>query len=129
MKRVEPQDDWPPAWMAMYHADVQEIWAPEGRRGPVLGYRNRLKTITALVQKHLQTGSRVLDVAAAQGNVTFALAESGYAVTWNDIKSDIDGYVRLKEDGGQVDYRSGNAFDLNLPGKPGEVQRSNDWLF
>ena len=40
----------------------------------------------------------MLDLAAGQGNFSLALAERGYRVTWNDLRGDLEGYVRLKLD-------------------------------
>lgn len=62
----------------------------------------------------LQPGDRVLDLAAAQGNYTLWLAERGYDVTWNDLRADLEGYVRLKHERGTVRYAPGNVFDLRF---------------
>jgi 2-polyprenyl-3-methyl-5-hydroxy-6-metoxy-1,4-benzoquinol methylase len=62
----------------------------------------------------LRTGD-ILDVAAAQGNYTVALAELGYDVTWNDIREDLAGYVRLKLEHGRIDFAPGNVFELSFP--------------
>ncbi|MCX5949966.1 MAG: methyltransferase domain-containing protein [Cyanobacteria bacterium] len=57
----------------------------------------------------------MLDIAAAQGNFTLSLAEIGYQVTWNDLRDDLAGYVKLKHTFGDVAYAPGNAFDLDFP--------------
>ncbi|OWY61277.1 hypothetical protein B7486_64630, partial [cyanobacterium TDX16] len=41
------------------------------------------------------------------------LAELGYDVTWNDLRGELAGYVRLKHEEGEVRYRPGNAFELD----------------
>jgi 2-polyprenyl-6-hydroxyphenyl methylase/3-demethylubiquinone-9 3-methyltransferase len=63
----------------------------------------------------LKPGDRVLDMAAAQGNFSLALAEMGFAVTWNDIREDLVEYVRLKYEFGTIDYAPGNAFEVEFP--------------
>ena len=42
----------------------------------------------ALIEKYLVPGSRIIDIAAAQGNFSLHLAEAGYRVTWNDLRDD-----------------------------------------
>jgi len=65
-----------------------------------------------LIEKYLPTGASIVDVAAGQGNFTLAMAEAGYRVVWNDLRADLEGYVRMKYEGGVVDYAGGNAFDV-----------------
>lgn len=67
-----------------------------------------------LIQRAVAPPARVLDIAAAQGNFTLALAEAGYEVTWNDLRADLADYVRLKQERGVVHFAPGNAFDLGL---------------
>jgi 2-polyprenyl-6-hydroxyphenyl methylase/3-demethylubiquinone-9 3-methyltransferase len=38
----------------------------------------------------------------------------GPEVTWNDLRSELADYVRLKEDTGKVKFASGNAFELDV---------------
>lgn len=81
-----------------------------------MGYRRayyyRVKRALDAVLRHAAPGSRVLDVAAAQGNLSIMLAELGYRVTWNDLRDDLIGYVRLKSDRTDIDFLPGNLFDL-----------------
>lgn len=56
--------------------------------------------------------ARVLDLAAAQGTFSLRLAEDGYSVTWNDLREDLVGYVRLKHEFGAIEYLPGNIFEL-----------------
>ena len=53
--------------------------------------------------------------AVARGNYTLWLAEQGYDVTWNDLRADLEGYVRLKHERGSVRYAPGDAFKLEFP--------------
>ena len=58
-----------------------------------------------------------MDVAAAQGNFTLALAELGYRMVWNDLRDELVGYVEMKYERGEVDFQSGNVFDLGYKGE------------
>jgi 2-polyprenyl-6-hydroxyphenyl methylase/3-demethylubiquinone-9 3-methyltransferase len=55
-----------------------------------------------------------MDVAAAQGNFSLTLCESGYRVIWNDLRKDLIGYVQLKYQKGDIQYYAGNCFDIDL---------------
>jgi 2-polyprenyl-6-hydroxyphenyl methylase/3-demethylubiquinone-9 3-methyltransferase len=58
-----------------------------------------------MVEKCCSTGE-------AQGNVSLALAELGYRVTWNDLRADLADYVRLKYETGSITFAPGNTFEL-----------------
>jgi 2-polyprenyl-6-hydroxyphenyl methylase/3-demethylubiquinone-9 3-methyltransferase len=62
----------------------------------------------------LSPGARILDIAAAQGNFSIALAELGYDVTWNDLRADLAQYVQLKHERGTIHYAPGNVFELDF---------------
>jgi len=68
-----------------------------------------------LITEVLPSGTRILDVAAAQGNFSLALAELGYDVTWNDLRAELADYVRLKHESGSISFAAGNAFELESP--------------
>ena len=55
-------------------------------------------------------------MAAAQGNFTLTLAELGYELTWNDLRSDLADYVRLKHEKGIIHFAPGNVFELGFRG-------------
>jgi 2-polyprenyl-6-hydroxyphenyl methylase/3-demethylubiquinone-9 3-methyltransferase len=80
-----------------------------------MAYANRKQRTLELLSDAIPAGARVLDVAAAQGNFSLALAEMGYAVTWNDLRAEIEGFVRLKHERGQIDFKPGNIFDADFP--------------
>jgi hypothetical protein len=63
--------------------------------GYALAYRNRC-------QESHTPGATILDLAAAQENFTLALAERGYRVTWNGLRTDLAGYVQKKHERGEV---------------------------
>ncbi len=76
---------------------------------------NKEKTKTLkLVKQVAKKGDRILDVAAAQGNFSLSLAEMGYDVTWNDIRSDLAEYAEMKREKGMLTYKPGNVFEVQF---------------
>ena len=115
MKPVTPAADWPESWKHVYGFDRVEVYGDRSNPGHTRAYNNRAHQVLDMAASVLRPGDRVLDIAAAQGNYTLWLAERGYDVTWNDLRSDLEGYVRLKWERGTVRYAPGNAFDLRFP--------------
>jgi 2-polyprenyl-6-hydroxyphenyl methylase/3-demethylubiquinone-9 3-methyltransferase len=115
MKRVYIQDDWPKSWKYSYTYDLEEIYGEYTNRGYAYAYDHRRKQILRLFTERLAPAARILDIAAAQGNFSIALAEMGYNVTWNDLREDLADYVRLKQQCGKIDFAPGNAFELKFP--------------
>lgn len=114
MRRVFPEQSWPESWKQAYFYDLQEVWGQAGHRGYAYAYANRRRKTLDLVREAAPPGASVLDVAAAQGNFTLALAEAGYRVTWNDLRAELEGYVRAKRETGEVSYAPGNVFELGF---------------
>lgn len=114
MKTLQPRGDWPPAWRRAYEFDRAEIYGEVTHRGYAYAYANRRARTLALLTEVVAPGARVLDLAAAQGNFSLALAERGYRVTWNDLRADLAPYVQAKHERGDVEYRPGNAFELQF---------------
>jgi 2-polyprenyl-6-hydroxyphenyl methylase/3-demethylubiquinone-9 3-methyltransferase len=67
-----------------------------------------------MIKNTIAPPAKILDVAAAQGNFSLLLAEAGYHVTWNDIRSELVDYVRLKYEVGRLDFLPGNLLNLQL---------------
>jgi 2-polyprenyl-3-methyl-5-hydroxy-6-metoxy-1,4-benzoquinol methylase len=116
MKTVTPAQSWQPSWLSSYQYDLLEIYGGMHRRGYAYAYDNRRTETLRLIRDGVPIGSTILDVAAAQGNFSLALAEMGYRVTWNDLREDLIDYVKLKHDSGSITYAPGNAFELSFPG-------------
>ena len=117
MKQVQPQHDWPQSWKDSYSYDLEEIYHTHTVYGYAWAYQNRRDQTLRLLQEVLAPGARVLDIAAAQGNFSLALAELGYQVTWNDFREELADYVRLKQERGQIEFAPGNIFDLQFPAR------------
>jgi 2-polyprenyl-6-hydroxyphenyl methylase/3-demethylubiquinone-9 3-methyltransferase len=114
MRRVEPRSDWPESWRYSYPYDLLEIYGSRHHRGYMHAYRERRRQTLDLVGLAAAPPARVLDIAAAQGNFTLALAELGYEVTWNDVRAELADYVRMKHERGVIRFAPGNAFDLEF---------------
>ena len=79
--------------------------------GYAYAYENRRDRTLALVEEVVPRGSRILDVAAVQGNFSLTLVERGYRVTWNDLRADLVDYVKLKHEHGDITFAPGNVFE------------------
>jgi 2-polyprenyl-3-methyl-5-hydroxy-6-metoxy-1,4-benzoquinol methylase len=114
MRHVAEEAGWPASWKMSAHYDRLEVYGGEPRSGYEYAYRARRRHTLECFRRVVSPGSRVLDVAAAQGNFSLALAELGYEVTWNDFRSELADYVKAKHERGVVHYSPGNAFDLKF---------------
>lgn len=113
MKRIEFDRSWPESWQYSYPYDQIEVYGNDRTDyGYAYAYRERQAATFRLVREVLPEGARILDVAAAQGNFSLLFAEQGYDVTWNDLRSELEGYVRLKHEYGLIRYAPGNVFDV-----------------
>lgn len=112
MIRPPYDESWPESRRLTYKYDEVEIWGKDSDRGYTNQYKIRrdwaLKSIGAMVPP----GGSILDVAGAGGNFTLPLAEQGYRVTWNDLRSELIGYVKSKYESGEVEFCPGNIFDF-----------------
>lgn len=115
MRYLADSPDWPESWRLSHHYNRLEIGGQAPRSGYEYAYRVRRKLTLEAFSRAVRPGARVLDVAAAQGNFTLALAELGYEVTWNDIRSELADYVRAKHERGVVHYAPGNALEQTFP--------------
>ncbi|MEX1306398.1 MAG: methyltransferase domain-containing protein [Rhodovibrionaceae bacterium] len=113
MRVPTPSGDWPESWHLSYQYDCNELLPPPNR---FLGYRyaydERKQSVLDFIEKTIPRPAHVLDVAAAQGNTTISLAEMGYNVVWNDIREELEGYVCLKQERGEIEFRPGNILDM-----------------
>jgi 2-polyprenyl-6-hydroxyphenyl methylase/3-demethylubiquinone-9 3-methyltransferase len=114
LKRIQPSNSWPQSWKESYFYDLQEVYGEISNRGYAYAYANRRRHTLQLIREVLPTGARILDMAAAQGNFSIALAEMGYDVTWNDLRAELADYVRQKHERGRINFAPGNAFELNF---------------
>lgn len=114
MKRVACREDWPPSWKLSFDFDLEEVYGQPTNLGYAYAYDNRRRHTLRMLSEVLPRGAKVLDIAAAQGNFSLALAELGYHVTWNDLRAELADYVRLKHEHGDIEFAPGNAFELKF---------------
>ena len=69
MRRVTPDETWPALWRDCYAYDLAEVYGEPDNRGYANAYANRRAQALRLVDSVLAPGARILDVAAAQGNL------------------------------------------------------------
>lgn len=115
MRRVCIQDNWLESWKTSYLYDLEEIYGEISNLGYAYAYQNRRSRTLEMLSEVLPHGSRVLDIAAGQGNFSLSMAELGYDVTWNDLRAELVEYVRMKHEKGDLVFAPGNAFELNFP--------------
>jgi 2-polyprenyl-3-methyl-5-hydroxy-6-metoxy-1,4-benzoquinol methylase len=115
MKKPTFNNEWPESYKVSYQYDIQEFFGDISNLGYTYAYQNRFNQAINAVKKYVPIGDRIIDVAAAQGNFSLALAELGYIVTWNDLRSELADYVKLKWETGNINYMAGNCFELNFP--------------
>jgi 2-polyprenyl-3-methyl-5-hydroxy-6-metoxy-1,4-benzoquinol methylase len=114
MRRIYLNEKWPASWKSSYNFDLDEVFGDISHYGYAYAYDNRRKMALRLLTDVLPRGARILDVAAAQGNFSLSLAELGYDVTWNDLRTELADYVRLKHEFGTIAFVPGNAFELGF---------------
>ena len=114
MKHVALQSEWAESWKLSHEFDRMEVQGELCHRGYLYAYENRRAVTLDLLSDVLDPGATVLDVAAAQGNFSLTLAERGYRVTWNDLRTELVDYVRLKHETGEVNFAPGNALELRF---------------
>jgi 2-polyprenyl-6-hydroxyphenyl methylase/3-demethylubiquinone-9 3-methyltransferase len=115
VKRIQPEASWPQSWRESHFYDQSEIYGEISHYGYAYAYENRRQETLRLLTEVLSPGARILDIAAAQGNFSLALAELGFDVTWNDLRAELADYVRLKHERGKIEFAAGNAFELAFP--------------
>jgi len=96
----------------LYDHDMREMWDPKIAPQIWNQYHHQLDLYQGLVRS-LQPAT-ILDVGCAQGTLALMLAESGYKVVANDLRSDFLEYAKSRYEKGDIEFVSGNVFDLNL---------------
>ena len=114
MKQIVLQNNWLESWKYSYPYDLMEIYGKTNNFSYAYAYANRRQHTIELVQKVAPPNGKILDVAGAQGNFSLSLAELGYEVTWNDLRTELIDYIKLKYEYGVINYAPGNVFELGF---------------
>ena len=114
MKKPLLKVDWLESWKLSYKYDLLEIYNAKSNLGYSYAYANRFQWVINAVKQFVPVEGKILDVAAAQGNFSLALAEKGYEIIWNDIRKELIKYVKLKWEKGIVHFVPGNIFEINF---------------
>lgn len=112
MHRTTCDDSWPESWKLSCFYDELEIGDSRRDLGYTYQYMVRRRRSLQRIKELVPPGGTILDVAGAGGNFTLPLAEQGFHVTWNDLRSDLVGFVKLKYDFGDIEFSPGNVFDF-----------------
>lgn len=103
---------WPESWRLAHPFDRLEIWGEDPRHGYARMYKNRRAHVLQAVARLAPVPGHILDIAAAAGNFTNAVAAMGHRVTWNDFRGELADYVALKAPAdAQIDYVAGNILE------------------
>ncbi len=89
-------------------------WDAAAAAGVRNAYRQRFHRTLETVLHHAPPPGRVIDIAGGAGNFSLALAELGYDVVWNDLRSEFIDDIRRKDSTGRIACRPGNALDLDF---------------
>lgn len=114
IRRPMPEKSWPVSWSESFSYDLEEVFGEVRCLGYAGAYRNRRNAALELIRARVPPGSRILDLAAGQGNFSLTLAAAGYEVVWNDLRAELADYVRLKHVHGKLEFAPGNAFELRF---------------
>lgn len=107
------QSGWPESWEVSHHYDSLEIWGSDADLGYTTMYDQRRTRVLNALREFATPGSKVLDLAAAQGNYSLAATALGYHVTWNDLRGDLIDYVKQKSPlATKLDFVPGNILEL-----------------
>jgi 2-polyprenyl-3-methyl-5-hydroxy-6-metoxy-1,4-benzoquinol methylase len=112
MLRHSFDESWPKLWRDTYEWDQMELWGSRRDLGYSYQYRSRHQGVIDAALKLTPPRGLILDLAGASGNFTLPLAEHGYRVTWNDLRSELVDVVKHKYEFGDVEFCPGNVFEL-----------------
>jgi 2-polyprenyl-3-methyl-5-hydroxy-6-metoxy-1,4-benzoquinol methylase len=112
MLRAIYDESWPESWKLSDFYDDLEIGDSRLDLGYSYQYRLRYQWALHSIEELVPAGGSVLDVASSGGNFALPLAEKGYRVTWNDLRSELAEFVKLKYEFGEIEFAPGSIFEL-----------------
>lgn len=96
---------------------LTDFYSNYDEEGRLLSRHGSVEYLTTMryVEKYLQPGMRILEVGAATGRYSHALAQMGYRVDAVElVQHNIDLFNEKTQPGEQVTIRQGNALDLSF---------------
>ena len=96
---------------------LTDYYSNYDEEGRLLSRHGSVEYLTTMryVEKYLQPGMRILEVGAATGRYSHALAQMGYRVDAVElVQHNIDLFNEKTQPGEQVTIRQGNALDLSF---------------
>ena len=96
---------------------LTDYYSNYDEEGRLLSRHGSVEYLTTMryVEKYLQPGMRILEVGAATGRYSHALAQMGYRVDAVElVQHNIDLFNEKTQPGEQVTIRQGNAMDLSF---------------
>ena len=96
---------------------LTDFYSNYDEEGRLLSRHGSVEYLTTMryVEKYLQPGMRILEVGAATGRYSHALAQMGYRVDAVElVQHNIDLFNEKTQPGEQVTIRQGNAMDLSF---------------
>lgn len=96
---------------------LTDFYSNYDEEGRLLSRHGQVEYLTTMryIQKYLQPGMRILEIGAATGRYSHALAQIGYQVDAVElIQHNIDLFLEKMQPGEQVTIQQGNAKDLHF---------------
>lgn len=96
---------------------LTDFYSSYDEDGRLLSRHGQVEYLTTMryIEKHLQPGMRILEIGAATGRYSHALAQAGYEVDAVElVQHNIDIFNEKTKPGEQVTIRQGNAKDLHF---------------
>ena len=96
---------------------LTDFYSNYDEEGRLLSKHGQVEYLTTMryIDKYLQPGMRILEIGAATGRYSHALARRGYQVDAVElIQHNIDIFNTLTQTGENVTIRQGNAKDLSF---------------
>lgn len=107
------ETDWPESWTLSHHFDRIEVGGEDPRSGYARMYGERRRRVLRAAAELTHGPADILDIAAAQGNFSIAVAGMGHRVTWNDFRGELADYVRMKMPAGiELAFVPGNILEV-----------------
>lgn len=96
---------------------LTEFYSNYDEEGRLLSRHGQVEYLTTMryIDKYLRPGARILEIGAATGRYSHALARRGYTVDAVElVQHNIDIFSTLTRPGEQITIRQGNARDLHF---------------